>query len=261
MKPELIEELGQLLVLVAKEEADKQQQLQSQQQQHVQQQQHSMVNGVVPKHEDATPTAADSAAVAFQQTDGKAEGSSSPADVKATEGSDQKPIAVQAGVLIDADGDSVMQEAAKQQEPQQQDGEQHSPDTAAEVHEIVNDAYAAQEAVVLQEFNAILQRIVAQAEKKSSSLAAAAAAAAAQAPLATAASTASADAAEQQFQQQSSLQAAQQLQQQMPQLSMQQQLLQQSQQPRPMVSSASDCRYHVVFSSVLHSGLYSWLSS
>lgn len=260
VKPELIEELGQLLVLVAKEEADKQQHLQQQhmQQQHMQQQQHNHpdaaaegTNGLLKvKHEllNGVSQAASAADGVLQEAVGQRNHSSSPPDAAVN------LAPVKAETSPDTDGDTAMQDMLEPDLHQvQQSDAADGTVTVTDAYEAVSDAYAAQEAVVLQEFNAILERIVAQAEKKSSSLAAAAATApssAATTPthvqqIATVASTASADAVEQQAQQQEQQQHQQaQLPQGQPQPAqvqqpvLQQQFLQQQQvqQTRPLVS-------------------------
>lgn len=248
VKPELIEELGQLLVLVAKEEADKQHQLHQQPSQVQQQEQleplaadgHAAVTASTVLKQELTQAAATEAAELqadsdLQETAAKRARSISPSGVGVVE---QKTAVVKLEPAADADGDSPMHETVPLNEPKQSIELEQGPvadagSPAADSEESVSEAYAAQEAVVLQEFNAILQRIVAQAEKKSSSLAAAAAAPgpAGQAQLVTAASTASTDASDLQAQQQRQHQLAQAPQQ------LQQQLAQQQvQQSQPMVS-------------------------
>jgi hypothetical protein len=141
VKPAVVEELCQLLILVAGEAADKQQQ------QHDGSANGTVPNGAEQQHEGPVPAAA-----------GK-----EPAKAAAVK------------VEQDADGDSAMQEAEQQQ---QRSSPTAAADAGADAAEY-STCYAAQEAVVLQEFNSILQRIISQAEKKSSVAAATAAAAAA----------------------------------------------------------------------------------
>lgn len=246
VKPELIEELGQLLVLVAKEEADKhnqqQQQTDADQTQKVQQPEVSAAadkaNGVlaVKQEQDVDGIHPMQPTAEGQSTLGQSVKHGGLADT--VDGLDLQPV-VKAG---DEQGDSVMQEAPVV-EQQQQQALASVDKCLGDSQEVVSDSYAAQEAVVLQEFNAILQRIVAQAERKSSGMAAPPEAASTAAPAQTnntSTGTASTDQTEQQsHQQQQQQQQSVQQRLQLHQQPLQQQQLTQQQQAqlsRPAVS-------------------------
>eukprot|EP00879_Flechtneria_rotunda_P016388 GHRR01017145.1.p1 GENE.GHRR01017145.1~~GHRR01017145.1.p1 ORF type:complete len:469 (+),score=186.30 GHRR01017145.1:2551-3957(+) len=141
VKPSVVEELSQLLILVAQEEADKQQQPAASSADEkpfaVSSKAHSadgsICNGVQQSERSAASTGQQHAVVKEEQT---------------------------------ADGDAVMHEAdltsqEQQQQLQQQLAADGQQDSAAV--EGLSPLYISQEAAVLQEFNAILQRIVAQA--------------------------------------------------------------------------------------------------
>lgn len=291
VKPELIEELGQLLVLVAKEEADKhqtqqqthteqtqqqhQQRKHAQHTQHVQQEQHktdaaaSKANGMlaVKQEQDVNGIVlAQPTAVAKSPPEGRqsatADSTAAQPESRSMLGAESAPGHTPAGKAEDADGDSVMHEAATREQEQAGAGvDSHLVNSQPSV----SDAYAAQEAVVLQEFNAILQRIVAQAEKKSSSMAAEAVTTAPTPAHMTGVSTASTELLEQQSQQQQQQQQSVQHLLQLQQQPLQQQLIhqQQAQQSRSMVSGtlvitpalltehqSSDCVYSIFVASV-----------
>eukprot|EP00775_Hariotina_reticulata_P006431 gene6430-biopygen8230 len=212
VKPAMIEELCQLLLLVAKEEADKQQQQQEDQAAgplQLYQNGADDVSDAALLADEALPNGRDSSACVSvspppQEAGSVAAGAvaagaaansnhvtagetaSGGPDRKSEDSSEPQPKRTK---LEKADDVITKQEQQQQQQPQtlthkqleqaqqvQQQHEQQQPQQPQQQDDSgrLSASYAAQEAVVLQEFNAILQRIIAQAEKKAGSMRAAA---------------------------------------------------------------------------------------